>query len=41
MRSLALFGSVARGEEQMQSDIDILAEFERVSFDGYMELNFF
>ena len=29
IRSLALFGSVARGEASAASDIDILVEFER------------
>ena len=29
IRSLALFGSVARGEATPESDIDILVEFER------------
>jgi hypothetical protein len=31
VRSLSLFGSVVRGEERPDSDIDILVEFERVS----------
>jgi hypothetical protein len=30
VRSLSLFGSVARGEERPDSDIDILVEFEQV-----------
>jgi hypothetical protein len=30
VRALSLFGSVARGEERPDSDIDILVEFERV-----------
>jgi hypothetical protein len=30
VRSLSLFGSVARGEERPDSDIDILVEFKRV-----------
>jgi predicted nucleotidyltransferase len=30
VRSLSLFGSVARGEERPGSDIDILVEFEQV-----------
>lgn len=29
IRSLALFGSVARGEDGRRSDVDILVEFER------------
>ena len=40
--SLALFGSVARGEGGAQSDVDVLVEFEdRPTFDGYMSLKFF
>jgi hypothetical protein len=39
VQSLALFGSVARGEDQPESDVDILVEFEgRATFDRYMEL---
>jgi hypothetical protein len=42
VRSLALFGSVARGESRPGSDVDVLVEFEgRATFDGYMELKFF
>ncbi len=29
VKSIALFGSVARGEAQIESDVDILVEFER------------
>jgi len=35
VRSLSLFGSVARGEQRPGSDIDILVEFERA--DGLFE----
>ncbi len=42
VRSLALFGSVVRGEEKPESDIDLLVEFEGpATFDGYMELKFY
>lgn len=42
VRSLALFGSVARGEFQEGSDIDLLAEFaEPPGFDGYMRVKFY
>lgn len=40
--SLALFGSIARGEAGTHSDVDVLVEFEeRPTFDGYMGLKFF
>lgn len=41
VRRLALFGSCARGESSPTSDLDFLVEFERKSFDAYMELKFF
>ena len=34
---IGLFGSVARGEAAA-GDLDILVEFDRKSFDGYMDL---
>jgi uncharacterized protein len=36
VRELSLFGSYARGDADEQSDIDLLVEFERKTFDGYM-----
>lgn len=42
IRSLAIFGSVARGEARSDSDIDFLVEFDGpATFDQYMELKFF
>ena len=42
VKSLAVFGSVARGEAGPESDVDILVEFEgRATFDRYMGLKFF
>ena|SRR3989442_7421384 len=41
VRSLGLFGSVARGDATDMSDLDFIVEFERKSFDAYMDLKFF
>ncbi len=41
VRSLSLFGSCARGEATETSDIDFVVEFERKSFDVYMDLKAF
>ncbi|QQE66552.1 DNA polymerase subunit beta [Leptolyngbya sp. BL0902] len=42
MRSLALFGSVARDETTPTSDIDILVELEPpITFDRYMDIKFY
>lgn len=40
VRRIALFGSAARGEASAASDLDFLVEFERKSFDTYMDLKF-
>ena len=42
VKSLAVFGSVARGEARADSDVDILVEFQGpATFDGYMKLKTF
>jgi hypothetical protein len=41
VRSLALFGSCARGEDTAVSDLDFVVEFEHKSFDAYMDLKAF
>jgi len=41
VRSLALFGSAVRNEATEVSDLDILVEFDRKTFDNYMDLKFF
>lgn len=42
VKSLAIFGSVARDEAKPESDVDVLVEFEgAVTFDRYMDLKFY
>jgi len=41
VRRLGLFGSCARDEHSQSSDLDFVVEFERKSFDAYMDLKFF
>lgn len=42
VKTLAIFGSVARDEARFDSDIDILIEFEGlVTFDRYMDVKFY
>ena len=42
VKSLAVFGSVARGEATRYSDVDILVEFTGpVSFDRFMDTKFY
>ena len=42
VKSLQLFGSVARNEAKPDSDLDFLVEFVgQITFDAYMDLKFF
>ena len=42
VKSLSLFGSVARGEEGPNSDVDILVEFKgKATLDRYMDTKFY
>lgn len=41
VKSLALFGSMARGEGTTTSDIDLLVELEPKTFDTYMDAKLF
>ncbi len=42
VKTLAVFGSVARDEARPDSDVDILVEFQgSATFNGYMDLEFF
>ncbi len=36
VRNLRVFGSVARGEDKQNSDIDFVANFDAKTFDSYM-----
>jgi predicted nucleotidyltransferase len=40
VRKIGLFGSFARGEQRRRSDIDFLVEFEKPTFDNFMDLIF-
>ncbi len=40
-KSLALFGSMARGEGSDSSDIDLLVELQPKTFDAYMDVKLF
>jgi len=43
VKSLAVFGSVARGEADADSDIDILVDFRQtpITFDAYMDVKIY
>ncbi len=40
VRRIGLFGSVARGEEELNSDVDVLVEFEpdKKNYDTFLDL---
>lgn len=41
VRELSVFGSVVRGEASADSDLDFLVDFEKKTFDAYMDLKEF
>lgn len=41
VRSLGLFGSFAHGDNTETSDLDLVVEFEKKTFDAYMDLKLF
>ena len=41
VRSLGLFGSFAHGDNTESSDLDLVVEFDKKTFDAYMDLKFF
>ncbi len=40
VKRIGVFGSIARGDEGPESDVDILVELEEPTFDHYMDLKF-
>ena len=38
---IGVFGSMARGDYNKDSDVDILVTFNKVTFDNYMDLKFY
>ena len=41
VKKIGVFGSHVRGEETETSDVDLLVEFEKPTFDNFMDLLFF
>lgn len=41
VKKIGVFGSYARNEQAVQSDIDILVEFKNPTFDNFMNLIFY
>lgn len=41
VRSIGLFGSLARNKADRESDVDILVDFVEPTFDHYMDLKFY
>jgi predicted nucleotidyltransferase len=41
VRRIGVFGSHARGNANLHSDVDVLVELDQPTFDHYMDLKFF
>lgn len=41
VKKIGLFGSFVKGEQKINSDVDFLVEFKKISFDNYMDLLIF
>ena len=41
VRRIGLFGSHIRGEATSESDVDIIVEIDKPTFDNYMDLKFY
>jgi hypothetical protein len=40
VKRIGLFGSYARGQQKRGSDVDFLVDFERATYDNFIDLNF-
>lgn len=40
VKKIGVFGSHARGDQKLKSDVDFLVEFEKPTFDNFMDLVF-
>ncbi|RLI30838.1 nucleotidyltransferase [Candidatus Bathyarchaeota archaeon] len=41
VRRMGVFGSYARGDQREGSDVDILVEFDKPTFDNFMDLSIY
>ncbi len=41
VKRIGVFGSYVRGDQKATSDIDVLVEFEKPTFDNFMDLVFY
>lgn len=41
VKRIGIFGSYAKGQQNKESDVDVLVEFEEPTFDNFMELSFY
>ena len=40
VKKIGLFGSFVKNKQSKKSDIDIIVEFDKITFDNYMDLKF-
>jgi len=41
VKKIGIFGSYAKGQQNEESDVDILVEFQKPSFDHFMKVSFY
>lgn len=41
VKRIGIFGSYAKEQQNKESDVDVLVEFEEPTFDNFMELSFY